>query len=65
MKAPVHVMIACVTLETFNTAYNTLRDWNNFEAVQISVSESKSLNPSMTLINARVPVMLISANHNV
>ena len=65
MKSPVQVMIACVTIETFSTAYNTLRDWNNFEAVQISVSESKSLNPSMTLINARVPVMLLSANHNV
>lgn len=65
MKDPVHVMIACVTLETFNTAYNILRDWKNFEAVQISVSESKNLNPSMTLINARTPVMLISASLNV
>lgn len=65
MSEPVHVMIACVTLETFNTAYNILRDWKNFDAVQISVSESKSLNPSMTLINARTPVMLISADCNV
>ena len=65
MKEPVRVMIACVTLETFNTAYNILRDWNNFEAVQISVNASKQLNPSMTLINARTPVMLISASHNV
>ena len=65
MKEAVHVMIACVTLETFNTAYNILKDWKNFEAVQISVSESKSLNPSMTLINARTPVMLISADCNV
>ncbi|MBQ6111394.1 MAG: precorrin-6y C5,15-methyltransferase (decarboxylating) subunit CbiE [Synergistaceae bacterium] len=65
MKEPVYVMIACVTLETFNTAYNILKDWKNFDAVQISVSESKNLNSSMTLINARTPVMLISASHNV
>lgn len=65
MKSPVYVMIACVTLETFSRAYETLREWENFDAVQISVNQSKYLNPSMTLINARTPVMLLSANHNV
>lgn len=65
MKSPVYVMIACVTLETFSRAYEVLRDWENFETVQISVNQSKHLNPSMTLINARTPVMLLSAHHNV
>ena len=65
MKSPVYVMIACVTLETFSRAYEVLRDWENFETVQISVNQSKHLNTSMTLINARTPVMLLSAHHNV
>ncbi len=65
MKSSVQIMIACVTLETFSRAYEVLRDWENFEAVQISVNTSKHLNPSMTLINARTPVMILSANHNV
>ena len=65
MKTPVYVMVACVTLETFNIAYEVLRDWENFEAVQISVNTSKHLTSSMTLINANNPVMLLSANHNV
>lgn len=65
MKSPVYVMIACVTLETFNMAYEILRDWENFDALQVSVNTSKHLTSSMTLINASNPVMLISANHNV
>ena len=65
MNSSVHVMIACVTLETFNIAYETLKDWNNFEAMQVSINTSKQLNPSMTLINASNPVMLLSAIHNV
>ncbi len=57
----VRVVIACVTLETFNTAYTLLKDWPEFEAVQVSVSESKPLTDSSTLMRPRVPVTILSA----
>ena len=57
----VHVVIACVTLETFNTAYNIMRDWHNFEAVQVSISSSKYLTHTSTLMKPQAPVMVLSA----
>ena len=57
----VRVMIACVTLETFGTAYNVMKTWPEFEALQVSVSESKPLTDSSTLMRPRVPVMILSA----
>ena len=55
------VVVACVTLETFSTAYTIMKGWRDFEAVQISVNESKTLTPSSTLMSPRCPVMIISA----
>ena len=57
----VRVVIACVTLETFGTAYSILKTWPEFEAVQVSISESKPLTDSSTLMRPRVPVMILSA----
>lgn len=57
----VRVVIACVTLETFGTAYSILKTWPEFEAVQVAVSESKPLTDSATLMSPRVPVMILSA----
>lgn len=58
----VHVVIACVTLETFAEAYEILRNWENFEAVQILASWSKSLTDSLTMMKAANSVMILSAN---
>ncbi len=57
----VRVVIACVTLETFSTAYTFLKDWPDFEAVQVSISESKPLTDSATLMKPKCPVMILSA----
>lgn len=57
---PVRVVAACVTLETLNAAYSTLCEWRAFEAVEISVSESKPLADSVTLMRAHSPVMILS-----
>ncbi len=57
----VRVVIACVTLETFGTAYTLLKNWPDFEAVQVSISESKPLTDSATLMNPKCPVMILSA----
>ena len=59
----VHVVIACVTLETFNTAYSFMAKWENFESLQISASTSKSLAQDMTLMKADNPVIILSANN--
>ena len=56
------VVVACVTLETFSTAYTIMKGWRDFEAVQISVNESKTLTPSSTLMSPRCPVMILSCN---
>ena len=57
----VRVVTACVTLETFGTAYSLLKDWPEFEAVQVSISESKHLTDSSTLMKPKCPVMILSA----
>ena len=57
----VRVVTACVTLETFSTAYTLLKDWPEFEAVQVSISESKHLTDSSTLMKPKCPVMILSA----
>ncbi len=59
----VRVVIACVTLETFNTAYSFLHNWDNFESLQISASASKSLAQDITLMKADNPVIILSANN--
>ena len=61
LKKPVRVVIACVTLETFTEAYGIIREWENFEAVQISAIASKPLAPSLTMMKANNPVMILSA----
>lgn len=61
MKNPFRVVIACVTLETFTEAYTLFRELRNFEAVQISASSSKTLTPSLTMMKANNPVMILSA----
>ena len=65
MSHPVRVVIACVTLETLTEAYTTLRGWENFEAVQVSASSSKTLAPSLTMMKANNPVTIFSACHRV
>ena len=58
----VRVVAACVTLETFAEAYEILKGWENFGAVQISAVSSKPLTPSLTMMKANNPVMILSAN---
>ena len=58
-----HVVIACVTLETFTEAYEILRNWENFEAVQISAASSKNLTSSLTMMKAANPVMILTADN--
>ena len=65
MSQPVHVVVACVTLETLTEACGILRSWENFEAVQVSASESKQLAPALTMMKAVNPVTILSANHTV
>ncbi|MBQ6972164.1 MAG: precorrin-6y C5,15-methyltransferase (decarboxylating) subunit CbiE [Synergistaceae bacterium] len=65
MKRRVRVVIACVTLETLAEAFVILREWEDFEAVQISASASKQLAPSLTMMKAANPVTILSANHTV
>ena len=65
MNHPARVVIACVTLETFTEAYTFLKGCNNFEAVQVSSSSSKILAPSLTMMKANNPVMILSAIYNV
>lgn len=56
-----HVVVACVTLETFAQAYRIMSDWKNFEAVSVSVSASRHIAASSTLMKAQAPVMILSA----
>ena len=65
MKHNFRVVIACVTLETLTEAYTLLRGYENFEAVQISASSSKTLAPSLTMMKAHNPVTILSAGNNV
>ena len=65
MNHPVRIVIACVTLETFTEAYTFLKGCNDFEAVQVSSSSSKILAPSLTMMKANNPVMILSAIYNV
>ena len=58
----VHVVIACVTLETLTTAYGIMRSWRNFEAVQVSVSSSKFLAPEATMMKPKAPVVILCAD---
>ena len=62
MSQPVHVVVACVTLETLTEAYTFLRDREKFEAVQVSASSSKALAQSLTMMKAANPVTIFSAN---
>ena len=58
----IRVIVACVTLENFNAAYEFMKGMRDFEVVQISVTSSKSLSESLTLMSANNPVMLLSCN---
>lgn len=58
----IHVVSACVTLETLTKAYELMRNWNNFESVQVSISSSKFLTPEATLMKAQAPVTVLSAD---
>ena len=61
MNEAVRVVVACVTLETFTEAYGIMREWENFEAVQVSAVASKTLAHSLTMMKANNPVMILSA----
>ena len=58
----IRIVTACVTLENFSAAYEIMKCMKNFEGVQISVTSSKSLTPELTLMSAKNPVMILSAN---
>ena len=58
----VRVVAACVTLETFSKACELLRDFANFEAVQILAASSKPLTPDATMMKANNPVMLLTGD---
>ena len=62
IKSPVHVVIACVTLENFNQAYSLMKERKNFEAVQISVTSSWPINEELTLMKANNPVVILSGD---
>ena len=64
MNDAVRVVVACVTLETLTEAYGILREWEDFEAVQVSAVASKTLAPSLTMMKANNPVMILSAEVN-
>lgn len=55
------VVVACVTLESLTTAYSLMKDWPEFEALQVAVSSSKLLTQSATLMKAQSPVTILSA----
>lgn len=61
LNNPVKIVTACVTLENFISAYEIMKDMKNFEAVQISITSSKTLKPALTLMSAKNPVMILSA----
>ena len=56
------VVIACVTLDTLTTAYALLKNWHDFEALQVSVSTSKLLTNESILMAAKSPVTILSAS---
>ena len=56
----IRVVVACVTLENFNVAYEFMKGMKDFEVVQISVTSSKSLKAGLTLMSANNPVMILS-----
>lgn len=62
IKSPLRVVIACVTLENFNQAYELMKDAKNFEFTQISVTSSHTLNEELTLMKANNPVIILSAD---
>ncbi len=55
------VVIACVTLDTLTTAYAFLKNWRDFEAVQVSITTSKLITNSSTLMTPKCPVTILSA----
>ena len=57
---PARVVLACVTLETFNRAFDLMKDMANFEAVQIFSVRGEELGGSLTLMKANNPVMILS-----
>ena len=60
LENKIKIVIACVTLENFNQAYEVMKNLKNFEYVQISVTSSKPLNENLTLMKAQNPVMILS-----
>ena len=62
LDTSVHVVAACVTLETFSTAYTLMKGLRDFEAVQVSVNEAKYLTPSSTLMKPKCPVVILLCN---
>ena len=63
LESKIRIVIACVTLENFNLAYELMKDLKNFEAVQISLTSSQPLNKNLTLMKANNPVMILSAEN--
>ena len=55
------VVTACVTLDTLAAAYTILKDWHNFEALQVSITTSKLLTNESILMTPKCPVTILSA----
>ena len=58
---PARVVTACVTLDTLAAAYTILKDWHNFEALQVSITTSKLLTNESILMTPKCPVTILSA----
>ena len=61
LSESVNVVVACVTLETLSQAYEVMKGWLGFEAVQVGISTSKTLTDSLTLMKAQSPVTILNA----
>ncbi len=58
------LVIECVTLETLCTAFNFMKNFRNFEAVQVMINTSKPVEDNLTLMKAHSPVNILSADIN-
>ncbi|MBQ7195924.1 MAG: precorrin-6y C5,15-methyltransferase (decarboxylating) subunit CbiE [Synergistaceae bacterium] len=62
IQSSLRIVVACVTLENFNLAYDLMKGMKNFETTQISVTSSRPLNDDLTLMKANNPVMILCAD---
>lgn len=64
MKHKFRLVIECVTLETLYSAFDFMKNFSNFEALQVMINTSKQVADSLTLMKAHSPVNILSADIN-